>query len=79
MVFRTSRTRAELVAWTEREAVSVTDGRILLDHLIEPMRTERITIPGVSVTECMAAMATHAADIRHRRLKSCQEPGKPTL
>ena len=55
-------TRAELAAWAKREAVGLTDGRVLLDRLIERMRAERIIIPGVSVVERMAAAAMHAAD-----------------
>lgn len=54
--------RAELAAWAEREAVGLTDGRRLLDQLIDRMRAERIIIPGVSVVERMAATAMHAAD-----------------
>ncbi len=55
-------TRAELAAWAEREALGLTDGRVLLNRLIERMRAERIIIPGVSVVERMAATAMHAAD-----------------
>ncbi len=55
-------TRAELAAWAEREAVGLTDGRVLLDRLIERMRAEQIIITGVSVDERMAAAAMHAAD-----------------
>ncbi|MER8970808.1 DUF4158 domain-containing protein [Mesorhizobium sp. M0808] len=55
-------TRAELAAWAEREAVGLTDGRVLLDRLIERMRAEQIIIPGISVVERMAAAAMHAAD-----------------
>lgn len=54
--------REDLAAWAEREAVGQTDGRVLLDRLIERMRAEQITIPGVSVVERMAAAAMHAAD-----------------
>ncbi len=55
-------TRAELAAWAERQAVGLTDGRVLLDRLIERMRAQQIIIPGVSVVERTAAAAMHAAD-----------------
>ena len=54
--------RGEFAAWAACEAMGLTDGRILLDRLIERMRTERIIIPGISVIERMAAAAMHAAD-----------------
>jgi Domain of unknown function (DUF4158) len=54
--------RAELAAWAEREAVGLTDGRVLLDRLIERMRAEQIIVPGFSVVERMAAAAMLAAD-----------------
>ncbi|MER9338261.1 DUF4158 domain-containing protein [Mesorhizobium sp. M0293] len=54
--------RVELAAWAEREAVGLTDGRVLLDRLLDRMRAERIIIPGISVVERLAASAMHAAD-----------------
>ncbi|WP_331377046.1 Tn3 family transposase [Sinorhizobium chiapasense] len=54
--------RVELAAWAEREAVGLTDGRVLLDRLIERMRAEKIIIPGISVVERLAASAMHAAE-----------------
>ena len=44
------------------QAIGVTDGRALLDRLIERMRSQRVIIPGISVVERMAAAAMHAAD-----------------
>ena len=54
--------RAELSTWLEAQAIGVTDGRALLDRLIERMRSQRVIIPGISVIERMAAAAMHAAD-----------------
>lgn len=61
-------TRAELAAWAEREAVGLTDGRVLLDRLIERMRAERIIIPGVSVVERMAAAVSRGTSVVAARL-----------
>jgi TnpA family transposase len=54
--------RGELAAWAQREAIGVTNGRVLLDRLFGRIRAEQIIIPGVSVIERMAATAMHAAD-----------------
>lgn len=54
--------RTELAAWAQREAVGLTDGRLLLERLIERMQGERVIIPGISVVERMAATAMHAAE-----------------
>jgi TnpA family transposase len=54
--------RAELASWLEREAIGLTDGRVLTERLIVKMRDRRIIIPGVSVIERMAATAMHSAD-----------------
>ncbi|UWU19397.1 Tn3 family transposase [Rhizobium sullae] len=55
--------RDELTAWAQDEAVGLTDGRVLLDRLIERMRSARIIIPGISVVERLAATAMHSADL----------------
>ncbi len=55
--------RVELAAWAQNEAVGLTDGRVLLDRLIEWMRAGRIIIPGISVVERLAAAAMHSADL----------------
>ncbi len=55
--------RVELAAWARNEAVGLTDGRVLLDRLIEWMRAGRIIIPGISVVERLAATAMHSADL----------------
>jgi hypothetical protein len=44
------------------EAIGLTDGRILLDRLIDRMRAERTIMPGAIVIERLAASAMHAAD-----------------
>jgi TnpA family transposase len=54
--------RAELKQWLENEALTCTDGRLLLERLIARMREQKIIIPGVSVIERMTASAMHAAD-----------------
>lgn len=55
--------RLELAAWAQEEAIGLTDGRVLLDRLIERMRAGRIIIPGISVVERLAATAMHSADL----------------
>jgi hypothetical protein len=55
--------RVELAAWAQNEAIGLTDGRVLLDRLIEWMRAGRIIIPGISVVERLAATAMHSADL----------------
>src|SRR3546814_574752 len=55
--------RVELAAWAQNEAVGLTDGRVLLDRLIEWMRAGRIIIPGISVVERLAAAAIPSADL----------------
>jgi hypothetical protein len=55
--------RVELTAWAQDEAVGLTDGRVLLERLIERMRAERIIIPGISVVERLTATAMHSADL----------------
>ena len=56
--------RAELKQWLEAEALSCTDGRLLLERLIARMRERKIIIPGVSVIERLTASAMHAADAK---------------
>lgn len=58
----TAPARAELRRWLAGEAIGITDGRVLLDRLIDKMRVDRTVIPGVSVVERLAAEAMHAAD-----------------
>lgn len=55
-------TRATMMAWLEAEAMTIIDGRVLLDRLLGEMRVRRIVIPGVSVVERMAAEAMHRAE-----------------
>lgn len=54
--------RGEMVRWLEAEAIGTVDGRVLLDRLMDEMRTRHIVIPGISVVERMAAEAMHKAD-----------------
>ncbi|WP_318918930.1 Tn3 family transposase (plasmid) [Sinorhizobium medicae] len=56
--------RATLRAWLEAEAVSLTDGRVLLDKFLDELRARKIVIPGITVVERMAAEAMHAAETR---------------
>jgi TnpA family transposase len=56
--------RAELKQWLETEALTCTDGRLLLERLITTMRERKIIIPGVSVIERMTASTMHAADTK---------------
>lgn len=50
--------------WLEREAIGLTDGRMLLDRFLDKLRTRRVVIPGISVVERMAAEAMFAAETR---------------
>ncbi len=50
--------------WLEREAIGLTDGRMLLDRFLDELRTRRVVIPGISVVERMAAEAMFAAETR---------------
>ena len=43
--------RGIMMNWLETEAMAIVDGRILLDRLLDELRTRRIVIPGVSVVE----------------------------
>jgi len=52
------------MAWLIKEAKGTTDGRILLDRLLDEMRRRLIVIPGVSVVERMAAEAMHRAETK---------------
>lgn len=54
--------RATIMGWLEGEAMTIVDGRILLDRLLDELRARRIVIPGVSVVERMAAEAMYRAD-----------------
>lgn len=56
--------RAELAAWLSVEAIGLTEGKVLIELLIDRMREQRIIIPGVSVIERMAGEAMHAADLQ---------------
>src|SRR3546814_15409474 len=47
--------RGIMMTWLETEAMAIVDGRILLDRLLDELRTRRIVIPGISVVERMAA------------------------
>src|SRR3546814_13212660 len=49
--------RGIMMTWLETEAMAIVDGRILLDRLLDELRTRRIVIPGISVVERMAAEA----------------------
>src|SRR3546814_12165273 len=49
--------RGIMMTWLEIEAMPIVDGRILLDRLLDELRTRRIVIPGISVVERMAAEA----------------------
>jgi hypothetical protein len=55
--------RVELATWAQNEAVGLTDGRVLLDRLIERMRTGKTIIPGLSVVERLAAAPMHSVDL----------------
>lgn len=54
--------RVTMMAWLEVEAMTIVDGRVLLDRLLDELRARRIVIPGVSVVERMAAEAMHRAE-----------------
>lgn len=54
--------RAMIITWLEAEALPIVDGRILLDRLLDELRTRRIVIPGISVVERMAAEAMLRAE-----------------
>ena len=54
--------RSDLRVWLEREAVGLTDGAMLLDRLLDEMRSRRIVVPGLSVVERMAAEAMVASE-----------------
>ena len=56
--------RERLRPWLEDEAIGLTDGRVLLDRLLDELRTRRIVIPGTSVVERMVAKAMLAAERR---------------
>ena len=56
--------RTQLRGWLEAEAVSLTDGRILLNRFLDKLRTRKIVMPGVSVVERMAAEAMRVAESR---------------
>src|SRR3546814_2796133 len=43
--------RGIMMTWLEIEAMPIVDGRILLDRLLDELRTRRIVIPGISVVE----------------------------
>src|SRR3546814_19838827 len=54
---RSSRYRPErgiMMTWLETEAMAILDGRILLDRLLDKLRTRRIVLPGISVVETLA-------------------------
>src|SRR3546814_11534603 len=46
-----------MMTWLEIEAMPIVDGRLLLDRLLDELRTRRIVIPGISVVERIAAEA----------------------
>ena len=54
--------RTKLRRWLEREALGLTDGRVLLDRFLMELRSRRIVIPGISVVERMAAEAMFMAE-----------------
>ncbi len=54
--------RTSIMAWLTTEALPIVDGRILLDRLMDELRTRRIVIPGISVVERMAAEAMLRAE-----------------
>ncbi|MFC5423960.1 DUF4158 domain-containing protein [Bosea eneae] len=54
--------RGIMMTWLETEAMAIVDGRILLDRLLDELRTRRIVIPGISVVERMAAEAMLRAE-----------------
>ena len=55
--------RTSMMAWLATEAIPIIDGHILLDRLLNELRTRRIVIPGISVVERMAAEAMLRAEI----------------
>src|SRR3546814_2046265 len=63
--------RGIMMTWLEIEAMTIVDGRILLDRLLDELRTRRIVIPGISVVERMAAEAMlRVEDRKSTRLNS---------
>ncbi|TCD06929.1 Tn3 family transposase [Erythrobacteraceae bacterium CFH 75059] len=56
--------RRELATWLADEAIGLTDGKLLIERLLNRMREQRIIVPGVTVVERMAGEAMHAADTR---------------
>ena len=56
--------RRELAAWLAQEALGLTDGKVLIERLLDRMRAARIIVPGLTVVERMAGEAMHAADAR---------------
>ena len=54
--------RTSMMAWLATEAMPIIDGHILLDLLLDDLRTRRIVIPGISVVERMAAEAMLRAE-----------------
>ena len=56
--------RRELEGWLADEAIALTDGKLLIERLLNRMRQHRIIVAGVTVVERMAGEAMHAADTR---------------
>lgn len=54
--------RRTMMTWLNDEAMTIIDGRLPLDRLMNELRARRIVIPGVSVVERMTAEAMARAE-----------------